>query len=128
MPTPSGAWASRYGAPQPHALSPSEQAIATRLDALGLHGDPALSLSVMDVCGAPDLTSRVVAGYARPTVVVVGGAGKSGSLALAAARQAGAGTTVGVVPHQGEADLLGAAGMALFAINSAATFAGNRRI
>jgi L-erythro-3,5-diaminohexanoate dehydrogenase len=73
---------------------------------------PELALSVMDVCGAPALTSRVVAGYDRPTVVVVGGAGKSGSLALAAARQAGAGTTVGVVPHQGEADLLAAAGIA----------------
>jgi L-erythro-3,5-diaminohexanoate dehydrogenase len=73
---------------------------------------PELALSVMDVCGAPALTSRVVSGYDRPTVVVVGGAGKSGSLALAAARQAGAGTTVGVVPHQGEADLLVNAGIA----------------
>ncbi len=73
---------------------------------------PELALSVMDVCGAPALTSRVVAGYASPTVVVVGGAGKSGSLALAAARRAGAGTTVGVVPHQGEADLLAAAAIA----------------
>src|SRR5688572_19726814 len=73
---------------------------------------PELALAVMDVCGAPALTARVVSGYERPTVVVVGGAGKSGSLALAAARQAGAGTTVGVVPHQGEADLLGTAGIA----------------
>src|SRR4249919_4159086 len=43
-----------------------------------------LSLSVMDVCGAPALTSRVVEGYdARghaPVVAVIGGAGKSGSL------------------------------------------------
>jgi L-erythro-3,5-diaminohexanoate dehydrogenase len=67
---------------------------------------PELALSVMDVCGAPALTARVVGGYERPTVVVIGGAGKSGSLALAAARRAGAGTTVGVVPHRGEADLL----------------------
>jgi L-erythro-3,5-diaminohexanoate dehydrogenase len=73
---------------------------------------PGLALSVMDVCGAPALTSRVVSGYDHPTVVVVGGAGKSGSLALAAARRSGAGTTVGVVPHQGEADLLGDAGIA----------------
>jgi L-erythro-3,5-diaminohexanoate dehydrogenase len=73
---------------------------------------PELALSVMDVCGAPALTARVVAGYERPTVVVVGGAGKSGSLALAAARRAGAGTTVGVVPSPGEADLLAGAGVA----------------
>jgi L-erythro-3,5-diaminohexanoate dehydrogenase len=73
---------------------------------------PELALSVMDVCGAPALTARVVAGYERPTVVVVGGAGKSGSLALAAARSAGAGTTVGVVPSPGEADLLTGAGVA----------------
>ena len=71
-----------------------------------------LALSVMDVCGAPALTSRVVSGYEDPTVVVVGGAGKSGSLALAAARHAGARTTVGVVPHRAEADLLGAAAIA----------------
>jgi len=71
-----------------------------------------LSLSVMDVCGAPALTARVVADYDDPTVAVVGGAGKSGSLSLAAARRAGAARTIGVVPHQGEADLLVAAGLA----------------
>ena len=71
-----------------------------------------LSLSVMDVCGAPALTARVVADYDAPTVAVVGGAGKSGSLSLAAARRAGAARTIGVVPHQGEADLLVAAGLA----------------
>lgn len=68
--------------------------------------DPALSLSVMDVCGAPALTSRVVGEYDAPVVAVIGGAGKSGSLSLAAARAAGASRTIGVVPHQGEADLL----------------------
>ena len=56
--------------------------------------DPALSLSVMDVCGAPALTARVVGEYAArghaPVVAVIGGAGKSGSLSLAAAREAGA--------------------------------------
>ena len=61
-----------------------------------------LALAVMDVCGAPALTARVVeqkCGQGRgPTVCVIGAAGKSGSLALAAAAQAGAGTTVGVVP------------------------------
>src|SRR3954451_12123373 len=72
----------------------------------------ALSLSVMDVCGAPALTARVVESYADPVVAVVGGAGKSGSLSLAAARRSGAARTVGVVPHQVEADLLEAAGLA----------------
>lgn len=71
-----------------------------------------LSLSVMDVCGAPALTARVVKGYDAPTVAVIGGAGKSGSLSLAAARAAGAGRTIGVVPHQAEADLLQGAELA----------------
>jgi L-erythro-3,5-diaminohexanoate dehydrogenase len=82
--------------------------------------DPALSLSVMDVCGAPALTARVVEEHVgrthdethAPTVVVIGAAGKSGSLSLAAARAAGAGRTIGVVPHQREADLLTGAGLA----------------
>lgn len=78
--------------------------------------DPALSLSVMDVCGAPALTARVVGEYVArgtaPTVAVIGGAGKSGSLSLAAARAAGASRTIGVVPHQGEHDLLAGAGIA----------------
>jgi L-erythro-3,5-diaminohexanoate dehydrogenase len=73
---------------------------------------PALSLSVMDVCGAPALTARVVRQYDGPTVAVIGGAGKSGSLSLAAAKDAGAARTIGVVPHQAEADLLEAAGLA----------------
>ena len=71
-----------------------------------------LSLSVMDVCGAPALTARVVGEYTDPVVAVIGAAGKSGSLSLAAAKAAGAGRTIGVVPHQGEADLLTAAGIA----------------
>ena len=73
---------------------------------------PELALSVMDVCGAPALTARVVEGYVDPVVVVVGGAGKSGSLSLAAAKAAGARRTIGVVPHQAEADLLTDAGVA----------------
>ena len=68
--------------------------------------DPALSLAVMDVCGAPALTHRIVASYEQPVVAVIGGAGKSGSLSLAAARNAGAQRTVGVVPHEREAVLL----------------------
>jgi L-erythro-3,5-diaminohexanoate dehydrogenase len=58
------------------------------------------------------LTARVVAGYDRPTVAVIGGAGKSGSLSLAAAVRAGAGRTVGVVPVPAERDRLVAAGLA----------------
>jgi L-erythro-3,5-diaminohexanoate dehydrogenase len=46
------------------------------------------------------------------TVAVIGGAGKSGSLSLAAAKAAGADRTIGVVPHQAEADLLSGAGIA----------------
>jgi L-erythro-3,5-diaminohexanoate dehydrogenase len=71
-----------------------------------------LSLSVLDVCGAPALTARVVGQYVDPVVVVVGGAGKSGSLSLAAAKQAGARRTIGVVPHAAEAELLTDAGIA----------------
>ncbi|MGI8524206.1 MAG: L-erythro-3,5-diaminohexanoate dehydrogenase [Nocardioides sp.] len=88
----------------------------------------ALSLSVLDVCGAPALTARVVGEWSRlrsttdqpgsttdqpgsttgsgPVVAVIGGAGKSGSLSLAAARRAGARRTIGVVPHVREAALL----------------------
>jgi L-erythro-3,5-diaminohexanoate dehydrogenase len=72
-----------------------------------------LSLAVMDVCGAPALTARVVADYvAGPVVCVIGGAGKSGSLSLAAARHAGAQRTVGVVPNELEAELLRESGLA----------------
>ena len=69
-----------------------------------------LALSVMDVCGAPALTARVVEEGA--TVAVIGAAGKSGSMSLSAARRAGAGLTIGVVPHPGEADLLTQSGLA----------------
>jgi L-erythro-3,5-diaminohexanoate dehydrogenase len=74
--------------------------------------DPELSLAVLDVCGAPALTARVVAGYDAPKVAVIGGAGKSGSLSLAAARRAGASRTVGIVPAQGEAERLRDAALA----------------
>ncbi|MEV6488523.1 L-erythro-3,5-diaminohexanoate dehydrogenase [Actinoplanes sp. NPDC051633] len=91
---------------------------------------PELALAVFDVCGAPALTDRVVRRYTvvgqeavdapdalvgyhfeTPTVAVLGGAGKSGSLALAAARLAGA-RTVGIVVSAGERDLLEQAGLA----------------
>lgn len=69
-----------------------------------------LALAVMDVCGAPALTARVVKGYVdkgvAPTVCVIGGAGKSGSLSLAAATKAGARRTIAVVPVQHEVELL----------------------
>ncbi|HEX5596182.1 MAG TPA: zinc-binding alcohol dehydrogenase [Micromonosporaceae bacterium] len=78
--------------------------------------DAQLALAVLDVCGAPALTGRVVRRYRdegrAPTVAVIGGAGKSGSLALAAARHSGAARTVGVVPIAAEFDRLVAAGLA----------------
>lgn len=77
--------------------------------------DPELALAVLDVCGAPALTDRVVRQYAdrtdQPTVAVLGGAGKSGSMSLAAARRAGA-RTVGIVPNPAERDRLAAADLA----------------
>lgn len=76
----------------------------------------ALAMAVYDVCGAPALTARVVGEHlargTRPTVAVLGGAGKSGSLSLAAARAQGAARTLGVVPLTREADLLREAGIA----------------
>jgi len=83
-----------------------------------LPGDlkPELSLAVMDVCGAPALTARVVRQYVdkgtKPVVSVIGGAGKSGSLSLAAARHAGAARTIGIVPLQHEQDKLTTAALA----------------
>jgi L-erythro-3,5-diaminohexanoate dehydrogenase len=74
--------------------------------------DPELALMVMDVCGAPALVRRVVQGYASATVCVLGAAGKSGSLSLAAARDAGAGHLVGVVPNESEASTLRGSGLA----------------
>jgi len=90
-----------------------------------------LSLAVMDVCGAPALTYRVVQTYRivnaspgvdfaqleagrapGPVVAILGAAGKSGSLSAAAARKAGAGLVIGVVPHEREAAALRAAGLA----------------
>jgi L-erythro-3,5-diaminohexanoate dehydrogenase len=77
---------------------------------------PRLAMAVMDVAGAPALTARVVERYVAdgrtPTVAVIGGAGKSGSLSLAAAHEAGAARTVGIVPVQHEAELLTEVGLA----------------
>ena len=77
---------------------------------------PELSLAVMDVCGAPALTARIVRQYVdkgiKPVVSVIGGAGKSGSLSLAAARRTGAARTIGIVPVQVEKDRLERVGLA----------------
>jgi L-erythro-3,5-diaminohexanoate dehydrogenase len=62
-----------------------------------------LSLAVLDVCGAPALTQRLVKDGS--VALVIGAAGKSGSLSATAARQAGAAKVIGVVPAQ--ADLPG---------------------
>jgi L-erythro-3,5-diaminohexanoate dehydrogenase len=72
---------------------------------------PELALAVYDVCGAPALTDRIVRGYEKPTVAVLGGAGKSGSLTLAAARRAGA-RTKAIVVNEAERDALVRAGLA----------------
>ncbi|HET7763367.1 MAG TPA: L-erythro-3,5-diaminohexanoate dehydrogenase [Phycicoccus sp.] len=79
--------------------------------------DPALALMVMDVCGAPALVARVVREHVErrgsaPTVAVLGGAGKSGSMSLAAAGASGAGRRIGVVPTEVEAELLRPTGLA----------------
>jgi L-erythro-3,5-diaminohexanoate dehydrogenase len=91
-----------------HAILFGRSIAATLPDDL----DAELALAVFDVCGAPALTDRVVRRYEQPAVAVFGGAGKSGSLALAAARRAGAAKTVGVVPHDGEARRLDDSGIA----------------
>jgi L-erythro-3,5-diaminohexanoate dehydrogenase len=83
-----------------------------------------LALAVLDVAGAPALTARVVARAAAeagpagpgapggPVVAVIGAGGKSGSLSAAAARGAGAGRVIGVVPAEAEAATLRASGLA----------------
>ena len=73
--------------------------------------DP-VSLAILDVCGAPAATARVVERTGARSVVVVGAAGKSGCLSLAAARAAGATELTGLVRNETEAAALGAAGLA----------------
>src|SRR4051812_49873960 len=68
----------------------------------------AVSLAVLDVCGAPAATARVVERTAARSVVVLGAAGKSGCLSLAAARAAGAGELTG--PGRGDAQGAGPRG------------------
>jgi L-erythro-3,5-diaminohexanoate dehydrogenase len=71
-----------------------------------------VSLAVLDVCGAPAATARVVERTAARSVVVLGAAGKSGCLSLAAARAAGATDLTGLVRDEREAAALAAAGLA----------------
>lgn len=71
-----------------------------------------LALSVLDVCGAPALTDRVVRRDGTPSVLVIGGGGKSGSLSLAAARRAGANRLLALVPTETEARALRNTGLA----------------
>jgi L-erythro-3,5-diaminohexanoate dehydrogenase len=71
-----------------------------------------LALGVLDVCGAPALTARTVRERGADSVAVLGAAGKSGSLALAAAADAGASRRVGVVRDAAEAAALQTAGVA----------------
>ena len=69
-----------------------------------------VALALLDVCGAPAATARVV--RRGTSVAVLGAAGKSGCLSLAAARQAHGGRLVGVVRDEREAAALRAAGLA----------------
>jgi L-erythro-3,5-diaminohexanoate dehydrogenase len=72
----------------------------------------AVSLAVLDVCGAPAATARVVERSGARSVTVLGAAGKSGCLSLAAARAAGARRLTGLVRDEAEAAALTAAGLA----------------
>jgi L-erythro-3,5-diaminohexanoate dehydrogenase len=67
---------------------------------------------VLDVCGAPAATARVVERAGARSVVVLGAAGKSGCLSLAAARGAGATELIGLVRDEAEAAALRAASLA----------------
>ena len=106
---------------QGHAILFGRSIAATLPDDLA----PELALMVMDVCGAPALVARTVRAYAArlpfdaasgsfdgPSVIVLGGAGKSGSLSLAAAADAGATRRVAVVRDEAEAALLEGTGLA----------------
>jgi L-erythro-3,5-diaminohexanoate dehydrogenase len=71
-----------------------------------------VSLALLDVCGAPAATARVVERIGARSVTVLGAAGKSGSLSLAAARAAGAARLTGLVRNDAEAAALTAAELA----------------
>lgn len=69
-----------------------------------------IALALLDVCGAPAATERVV--RRGTSVAVLGAAGKSGCLSVAAARDAHARRVVGVVRDEREAAALRAADLA----------------
>lgn len=72
--------------------------------------DVAVVLSVLDVAGAPALVSRHVRGGDR--VAIIGGSGKSGSLACVAAQERGAAAVAAVVPTLQDARIVDAVGAA----------------
>jgi L-erythro-3,5-diaminohexanoate dehydrogenase len=72
----------------------------------------AVALALLDVCGAPAATARAVQRSGARSVTVLGAAGKSGCLSLAAARAAGATSLTGLVRDGREAAALTAAGLA----------------
>jgi hypothetical protein len=72
----------------------------------------AVSLALLDVCGAPAATARVVQRATARRVTVLGAAGKSGCLSLAAARAAGATHLTGLVRDEAEATALRGARLA----------------
>ncbi len=69
-------------------------------------------MAVLDVCGAPALVDRVVRAGNASSVAVLGAAGKSGSLSLAAARRAGSTRLVALVRDEAEADRVRSAALA----------------
>ncbi len=75
-----------------------------------------LSLAVMDVCGAPALTARVVAQYVDrgrpPSCASSAGPARAARCPWPQPAEAGARRTVGVVPVQREAELLADKGLA----------------
>lgn len=81
-------------------------------------------LSLADVCGAPALTARVLADRRElgrgERVVVLGAAGKSGSLSMAAAQQHGSEVTA-LVRDEAEADAVRAARLADWIVVADAT-------
>lgn len=83
------------------------------------------ALSVLDVCGAPALVARTVAARVAAglgsTVAVLGAAGKSGCLSLAAAGSAGAERLVGLVPTEAEEAALRTAALADVVVRADAT-------
>jgi L-erythro-3,5-diaminohexanoate dehydrogenase len=72
----------------------------------------AVALALLDVCGAPAATARVVQRTGARRIVVLGAAGKSGCLSLAAARASGAIQLIGLVRNDAEAAALASAGLA----------------